>query len=58
MSKVASIRASIIETFGSVDKLPCIGTAVFLGGQTILPTGRAYAVFNVKWYFLTAVVIF
>ncbi|KAI0197902.1 major facilitator superfamily domain-containing protein [Astrocystis sublimbata] len=55
---VANIQPSIVETFGSVDKLPWIGTAVYLGGQTILPTGRAYAVFNVKWYFLTAVVIF
>ncbi|KAJ8117000.1 hypothetical protein ONZ43_g4310 [Nemania bipapillata] len=55
---VANIQPSIVETFGSVDKLPWIGTAVYLGGQTILPTGRAYAVFNVKWYFLTAVVVF
>ncbi|KAI1426173.1 major facilitator superfamily domain-containing protein [Xylaria sp. FL1777] len=55
---VANIQPSIIATFGDVDKLPWIGTAVYLGGQTILPTGRAYAVFNVKWYFLGAVLIF
>ncbi|KAI1119044.1 major facilitator superfamily domain-containing protein [Nemania sp. NC0429] len=55
---VANIQPSIIETFGHVDKLPWIGTAVFLGGQTILISARAYAVFNVKWYFLGAVIVF
>ncbi|KAI1771731.1 major facilitator superfamily domain-containing protein [Hypoxylon cercidicola] len=54
----ADIQPSIIETFGEPEKLPWIGIALFLGALTVLPIGRAYGVFNVKWLFLTSVILF
>ncbi|KAH6638613.1 major facilitator superfamily domain-containing protein [Truncatella angustata] len=55
---VANIQPSIIETFGEEEKLPWIGIGVFLGSLAILPVGRAYAVFNLKWLFISACILF
>ncbi|KAI1470394.1 MFS general substrate transporter [Daldinia caldariorum] len=55
---VADIQPSIIETLGETEKLPWIGVGIFLGALTVLPIGRAYGIFNVKWMFLSLVVLF
>ncbi|KAI8965612.1 MFS general substrate transporter [Daldinia sp. FL1419] len=55
---VADIQPSIINTLGEPEKLPWIGVGLFLGALNILPVGRAYGVFNVKWMFLSLVILF
>ncbi|KAI1660857.1 MFS general substrate transporter [Daldinia decipiens] len=55
---VADIQPSIIDTLGETEKLPWIGVAIFLGALTVLPIGRAYGIFNVKWMFLSLVIMF
>ncbi|CZR65434.1 related to DHA14-like major facilitator; ABC transporter [Phialocephala subalpina] len=55
---VADIQPAILETFSETEKLPWMGVALFLGALTILPTGRAYGVVNIKWLFLSVVVVF
>ncbi|KAJ4304911.1 hypothetical protein N0V90_000439 [Kalmusia sp. IMI 367209] len=56
--KVADIQPQIIETFGQTEKLPWIGVGMFLGALTILPLGKAFGIFNVKWLFLSVVTLF
>ncbi|KAH4299221.1 hypothetical protein HBH64_047120 [Parastagonospora nodorum] len=55
---VAAIQPQIIETFGETEKLPWIGVGMFLGALSILPIGKAFGVFNVKWLFLGVVTLF
>lgn len=55
---VADIQPSIIETYGETEKLPWIGIGMFLGALCILPIGKAYGIFNVKWLFLSVVILF
>ncbi|KAI2618204.1 MFS general substrate transporter [Hypoxylon sp. NC1633] len=55
---VADIQPPIIETLGETEKLPWIGIALALGTICILPFGKAYGVFNVKYLFLSCVVLF
>ncbi|KAI0879968.1 MFS general substrate transporter [Annulohypoxylon maeteangense] len=55
---VADIQPSIIDTFGDTGKLSWIGVGMFLGAISILPIGRAYGIFNVKWLFLSLVTLF
>ncbi|KAI1474602.1 MFS general substrate transporter [Daldinia eschscholtzii] len=55
---VADIQPSIIESLGETEKLPWIGVGIFLGALTVLPIGRAYGIFNVKWMFLSLVILF
>ncbi|KAI5854504.1 major facilitator superfamily domain-containing protein [Durotheca rogersii] len=55
---VADIQPSIIDTFGETENLPWIGVALFLGALLVLPLGKAYGIFNVKWLFLSCVIVF
>ncbi|KAK2596506.1 hypothetical protein N8I77_013393 [Diaporthe amygdali] len=55
---VADIQPSIVEAFNNVDLLPWIGVAFTLGSVSILPLGKAFGVFNVKWLFIGCVVGF
>ncbi|KAF2459785.1 major facilitator superfamily domain-containing protein, partial [Lineolata rhizophorae] len=55
---VADIQPAILNTFGNVEKLPWLGTAFALGGISILPWGKAYGVFNIKWLFIASTVLF
>ncbi|RAL14075.1 MFS general substrate transporter [Aspergillus homomorphus CBS 101889] len=55
---VANVEPDIIESFGEIEKMPWIGAAFNLGGIAILPWGKAYGVFNVKWLYLLHVVLF
>ncbi|KAL8639970.1 MAG: hypothetical protein Q9228_003056 [Teloschistes exilis] len=55
---VADVQPDIIKTFGDISLLPWLGVGFALGGVTILPWGKAYGVFNVKWLFITNIVLF
>ncbi|WEW58622.1 hypothetical protein PRK78_004090 [Emydomyces testavorans] len=56
--KVADIQPSIIEDFGQVELLPWIGVGFALGSMFILPWGKIYGVFNIKWVYLSNVLLF
>lgn len=55
---VADVQPSIVNDFGSIDKLPWLGAAFTLGSVTILPWSKAYGVFNVKWLYCGHVLMF
>ncbi|KAI0476265.1 MFS general substrate transporter [Xylariaceae sp. FL0804] len=55
---VADIQPSIIQTFDNIENLPWIGVGFALGSITILPVGKAYGVFNMKWMFFLCVILF
>ncbi|AEO70845.1 uncharacterized protein THITE_122455 [Thermothielavioides terrestris NRRL 8126] len=50
---VADIQGAVSETFGDVTQLGWLGVGFTLGSTVaILPLGKAYAVFDVKWLFI------
>ena len=55
---VADIQPAIIEHFGNVEKLPWLGAAFALGAVSVLPWGKAYGVFNIKWLYISNVALF
>ncbi|KAI0468801.1 major facilitator superfamily transporter [Xylaria cf. heliscus] len=55
---VAAIQPSILEAFGQVELLPWIGVAFALGSTAILPWGKAYGVFDIKWLLLANILLF
>jgi len=55
---VADIQPYIIDTFQNTEKLPWIGAGIYLGAISILALGRAFAVFNVKWLFISVIILF
>ncbi|KAL9595947.1 MAG: hypothetical protein Q9219_006138 [cf. Caloplaca sp. 3 TL-2023] len=55
---VAVVQPSIVNGFGSVDKLPWLGAAFALGSILILPWSKAYGVFNVKILYCAHVLAF
>ncbi|KAF6218596.1 hypothetical protein HO133_005947 [Letharia lupina] len=56
---VANVQPSIIKEFGEVSKLSWLGTAFALGSaSTILPWSKAYGVLNVKWLYISHVIVF
>lgn len=56
--KVADIQPSILTAFGRVDLLPWIGTGFALGTMAVLPWGKVYGVFNVKWVYVFNIFLF
>ncbi|KAL4809571.1 MFS general substrate transporter [Aspergillus unguis] len=52
---VADIQPSILESLGGIDRLAWIGVAIALGTTAILPMGKAYGIFNIKYLFLSCV---
>lgn len=48
----------ILETLGHVELLPWIGTGFALGSTAILPWGKAYGLFSVKWLFIFNILLF
>jgi MFS family permease len=58
LSKVADIQPAILDDFGEVELLPWIGVGFALGTMTILPWGKAYGVFNIKWLYIFNVFLF
>ncbi|KAK7739640.1 hypothetical protein SLS53_005607 [Cytospora paraplurivora] len=55
---VADIQPSILDSLGSIDKLPWIGLGFQAGAMTVLPAGQAYGTFSVKTLFLASVILF
>lgn len=55
---VANIQPSIIAEFGHVELLPWIGTGFALGSMVILPWGKSYGVFNIKWVYIFNILLF
>ncbi|KAF7862677.1 hypothetical protein EAF04_007550 [Stromatinia cepivora] len=55
----ADIQSAVLGTYGDISKLSWLGTGFPLGSiATILPIGKAYGTFNVKWTHVVSVVIF
>ncbi|KAI4104568.1 MAG: hypothetical protein L6R37_003172 [Teloschistes peruensis] len=55
---VADIQPSIINQFNDVERLPWFGVGFGLGSTAVLPWGKAYGVFSVKWLFIATVILF
>ncbi|KAL5356460.1 major facilitator superfamily domain-containing protein [Aspergillus floccosus] len=56
--KVADIQPVILDLFGEVSLLPWIGVGFALGTMCVLPWGKVYGVFNVKYVYLFNVIVF
>ena len=55
---VADIQPSIINQFNDVERLPWFGVGFGLGSTAVLPWGKAYGVYSVKWLFISTVILF
>ena len=55
---VADIQPSIVNQFNDVDRLPWFGVGFGLGSTAVLPWGKAYGVYSVKWLFISTVILF
>lgn len=55
---VAVMQPNILDDLGGIELLPWISVALALGTSMILPLGKAYGVFNVKWLFMSMVITF
>ncbi|KAF2135657.1 uncharacterized protein K452DRAFT_293056 [Aplosporella prunicola CBS 121167] len=56
---VANIQPPIIASFGGVNKLGWLGIGFPLGSiAIILPIGKAYAIFDVKWLYVGSLTMF
>ncbi|THC91405.1 hypothetical protein EYZ11_009134 [Aspergillus tanneri] len=55
---VADIRPVILDLFGEVSLLPWIGVGFALGTMCVLPWGKVYGVFNVKYVYLFNIALF
>lgn len=55
----ADIQAPVSQDFGEVQKLGWLGFGFGLGSTaSILPVGKAYAMFDTKWMFLASLSLF
>ncbi|KAM6479567.1 major facilitator superfamily domain-containing protein [Trichoderma sp. SZMC 28011] len=55
----ADVQAQVYEALGHIEKLPWIGLGFPMASvATILPFGRAYALFNIKVLLLSSIVVF
>ena len=55
---VADIQPSIVNQFNDVTRLPWFGVGFGLGSTAVLPWGKAYGVYSVKWLFISTVILF
>ncbi|KAJ5736908.1 DNA repair protein RAD50 [Penicillium malachiteum] len=55
---VAALQPSIVETFKTESDLSWIGVSFMLGDTAILPLGKAFGKFNIKWLFISCLFIF
>jgi hypothetical protein len=56
---VADVQGAVIERFGEVNKLGWIGIGFSMGSvAVILPLGKAFGLFNVKWLYIASIVMF
>ncbi|GES65987.1 major facilitator superfamily domain, general substrate transporter [Aspergillus terreus] len=56
--KVADIQPVILDLFNEVSLLPWIGVGFALGTMCVLPWGKVYGVFNVKYVYLFNIALF
>lgn len=55
----ADVQSAVVETFHSVEDLSWLGTGFMMGSvATILPIGRAFELFDLKYNFIAGVVLF
>lgn len=55
----ADVQSSIVESFGHVDQLAWIGAGFPLGSvAVVLPIGVLFTRFNMKWLYISSVVLF
>ncbi|KAL8873419.1 MAG: hypothetical protein Q9174_001114 [Haloplaca sp. 1 TL-2023] len=55
---VADIQPAIVNQFNDVARLPWFGVGFGLGSTAVLPWGKAYGIFSVKWLFIATVILF
>lgn len=55
---VADISPAVINNFGQADRLPWLGAGYALGAMNILPWGKSFGVFNIKWTYILTVFLF
>jgi MFS family permease len=55
---MADVQPAILNRFGSIEELPWLGVGFALGGISILPWGKAYGIFNIKWLYIATVLLF
>ncbi|KAK2776213.1 hypothetical protein FQN53_002847 [Emmonsiellopsis sp. PD_33] len=55
---VADVTPTMISRFGQAEKLPWLGSGFALGAMNILPWGKSFGVFNIKWTYILSLVIF
>lgn len=55
---VANIQPSIIDDFGRVELLPWIGTGFALGTMAVLPWGKVYGVYDIKFVYIFNILLF
>lgn len=55
----ADVQGTILEAFGSIEKLPWVGIGFPMGSVAmILLIGKLYGTFEIKWLLVTCVVFF
>lgn len=56
---VADIQDAVIQSFGEIEKLGWLGIGFPLGSLAIiLPIGKAYGIFDIKWLYIGSLVMF
>jgi len=55
---MADVQPAILNRFNAIEQLPWLGVAFALGGISILPWGKAYGIFNIKWLYISTVILF
>ncbi|KAK7716874.1 hypothetical protein SLS57_006557 [Botryosphaeria dothidea] len=56
---VANVQADIVRDLGEIDKLPWLGAAFVLPAAALqLPWTKSYGLVNLKWLYITHVVLF
>ncbi|CAK7218099.1 hypothetical protein SBRCBS47491_003392 [Sporothrix bragantina] len=55
----ADVQSAVVETFGSVEQLTWLGAGFPLGSvAVILPYGKLFTTFNMKWLYIGGIVLF
>ncbi|KAJ5537821.1 hypothetical protein N7494_007300 [Penicillium frequentans] len=55
---VADISPAMISRFGHADLLPWLSSGYALGAMNILPWGKSFSIFNLKWTYILTVGLF
>ena len=56
---VADVQGAVVEEFGEVNKLGWLGIGFSMGSvATILSQGKAYGMFDMKWFYIGSMIMF